>query len=114
MISERRKRLFEENPHCCYCGVLTVLTNTVGGQMPPNAATVEHIYPRLHPKRREPNYSQEKRLALACFKCNNEKSVRDQVDYLGKEGARQRSMGDRNWLGWAESVVKDLSRFECF
>lgn len=67
MDSKRRRRrreaLFAQDPHCFWCGKLVVLT--LAKQR--NAATLDHLYSRLHPSRRDNGIAQT---VLACRACN--------------------------------------------
>ncbi len=78
-LKEIRERLWYKNPHCVYCGVLTVLPSSpllhrsktgVLHKIPPNLATIDHLRSRLDPKRRI-HKKKEKRYVLACATCNN-------------------------------------------
>lgn len=70
---KRRDALWQEQGgRCCWCKrpMLHYSTPIEGNRLPENFATLEHLLPRTHPRRRTyPNG--EKRLALACFRCNN-------------------------------------------
>ena len=75
-LRKRLLKLWEEDPKCCWCGILTrVEPRTNGGQLPNDTATLEHLYSRLHPKRRDPNYSSEQRRFLACHWCNHRRGI---------------------------------------
>jgi hypothetical protein len=67
-----RQRLFRVNPHCFWCGVLTVLD----GMRLPNFATVDHLYSRWHPERRARHVNRDGTLhVLACQNCNQERAL---------------------------------------
>jgi hypothetical protein len=68
----KRARLWAENPHCHWCGVLTTL-----GPRCETMATLDHLRPRHHPSRHEPARNGERRIVLACWKCN---STRDHAE----------------------------------
>ena len=80
--SIQRTKLWKENPHCYYCGILTVPpelrteTQKKNHFNFSNMATLEHLYSRLNPKRQE-KYSKARRHVLACYKCNSEKALED-------------------------------------
>ena len=65
-----RRRLWERDPHCYYCGVETVWKDRLDTRVE-NAATIEHLRSRYNPRRMEPNRGNDRRLVLACWKCNN-------------------------------------------
>lgn len=71
-ILKMRLRLFRANPHCFWCGQVT-LYGAVGS---PLQTTVDHLYSRLHPERVS-RYREQKGVlhVLACAACNNERSV---------------------------------------
>lgn len=69
--TKRRRLLFARNPHCFWCGKLTVLDMT--SKLKHDSATVDHLYSRLHPER----YAPRRRAAttvLACNQCNKGRS----------------------------------------
>lgn len=93
-FKRRRQRLHKIDPHCCYCGVLTVLPTRENTRVhTPNMATIEHIYSRLHPYRTKVVFGKEKSLKLACKQCNEERSL------VPVEIQRQRSGGKPHY-GW--------------
>lgn len=74
----RRARLWEANPHCHWCGTLTVLPPADGDSkrkhFPPNEATLDHLRPRGDPTRTVPPRNRERRLVLACRSCNGKRN----------------------------------------
>lgn len=76
-----RKRLWETNPHCEKCGVLTVLPHDVDRNIingiyklkvtPDNMATIQHVHPVGHPLRGT-FVTGVRKNKLWCFKCNAE------------------------------------------
>jgi hypothetical protein len=91
-IRKRRKRLWEADPRCYWCGIVTVLIEKSGGSHLPNEATIDHLRPRHHPGRLEPIEHQEIRRVLSCFKCNNERDTRERAE-LPKEWFYERGCG---------------------
>lgn len=75
----QRRRMWEYDPRCHWCGVVTVLPKPGPPKGPPNPrlATIDHLRPRHHPGRREPTNGKEFRRVLACWKCNNERDRRE-------------------------------------
>jgi hypothetical protein len=69
--SSARKRLFFHDPHCFWCGKLTVFS--MDSKLKHDAATVDHLYSRLHPERRAARRGRG-RLVLACNQCNKDRS----------------------------------------
>lgn len=68
----QRERLHRENPHCHWCGQLTFLPSDPRGRgQTHRMATIDHLYPRGHPKRLDGNPNCERRRLLACRRCNN-------------------------------------------
>lgn len=88
-LQRQRFRLWQQDPRCYYCRVITILPESLslprarnGGLKvyPNNLATLEHLRSRLHPKRLEPNPTYtEQRHVLACRKCNQETCRRDEL-----------------------------------
>lgn len=71
---EIRLKLFERNPDCYWCGVLTVwIQPQLHAKYPDNMATLDHFRNRMDPLRcvvpEEPAY------VLACHKCNIERGI---------------------------------------
>lgn len=66
-----RQRLFRHNPHCFWCGKLTMLSVEV--RLKHDTATVDHLYSRLHPNRKVARQGRG-RLVLACNQCNKDRS----------------------------------------
>jgi len=69
MKLSKRARLFSKDPHCFWCGRLTELETTKPIR-DADVATIEHLYSRLHPKRKDHWQS----IVLACFGCNMARS----------------------------------------
>jgi hypothetical protein len=59
----RRETLWHEDPRCFWCGKVTVLTDAKQR----NAATIDHLYSKLHPDRKGNGLTDT---VLACRKCN--------------------------------------------
>lgn len=72
-FKRQRNAWFREHPYCYFCGCELVLLNFTGRtkNVPPNAATIDHLRPRGHPDRHEPNPFNIWRRVLACWSCNN-------------------------------------------
>lgn len=73
----QRQRWFKQHPYCAFCGCKLVLpryTNRTK-HIPPNAATIDHLRPRGHPERHEPNPFNLWRRVLACWSCNNKRGA---------------------------------------
>jgi hypothetical protein len=64
----KRERLFRRNPHCYWCGRLTVFLRPKPFKAP-DAATVDHRFSKQHPKR-----CFDGSTVLACYECNDERS----------------------------------------
>lgn len=75
-----RSDLFRKDPHCFWCGVLTVEQVE---PLLPNSATLEHLYPSRHPFRRKKNrqkvgFARNALLyVLACWQCNKERGYKE-------------------------------------
>lgn len=86
----RKVFLWEQDPHCYWCGRLTQLTNCPNGIIPPDAATVDHLFSRFNPERWMDDNNL--RRVLSCYKCNHDRS-REEDTYLSKEEKYLRSKG---------------------
>lgn len=85
-------QLWDENPHCHWCGVLTELTNCPKGQVPNNAATIDHLYSKLDPRRWVRRKPGQIKKVLACYACNQRRSI-EETSRLSKEEIFIRSQG---------------------
>lgn len=63
-----RTKLFNEDPHCFWCGCLTTLDVT--NPRLTTLATVDHLYSRQHPLRSRRKHVK----VLACFNCNQRRN----------------------------------------
>ena len=75
MKLSKRALLFAQDPYCFWCGRITVLQTTKPIRND-NVATIEHLYSRLHPKRKEHPHL----VVLACFGCNMARSHAENRD----------------------------------
>lgn len=66
--SKLRDKLWHEDPHCMYCGTLTILPKPGQVELEDNTATLDHMFGRGHPYR-----EMEGTKVLACNRCNNAK-----------------------------------------
>jgi len=81
-LAAQRIRLWEADPHCHYCGVLTIYKpQHIKGLYTPQEqnflATIDHVRPRHHPDRLRPPRPGETLHVLACWKCNNDRDKRE-------------------------------------
>lgn len=86
-LKRQREQMWLVDPLCEKCGVLTFLPKAspmLDGTkpwVPSNMATIQHVYSKLHPKRREAPKG-ERRHLLWCHKCNKADAVAEsQTDY---------------------------------
>ena len=66
----RRRQLWRRDPRCFWCGRVT----RFDAHNEEDAATVEHLYSRRHPKRGRADKHLPS-VVLACKKCNNERGA---------------------------------------
>jgi hypothetical protein len=81
---KRRRKLWERDPHCYWCGIETVW-HEENAKQAINAATIDHIRSRYMENR--PDKGEGYRpgiLVLACWKCNNERA-RIEQEFLAAE-----------------------------
>jgi hypothetical protein len=89
--SWKRFKLWQKDPDCFYCGVETVFYNPFPGKADPdNLATVEHLNSKLSERRNTPNHNGERRVVLACRKCNHSRGAKE-YNQLPLEERRKRS-----------------------
>jgi hypothetical protein len=103
--AKRRENLWRKDPHCIYCRKITVLISQNGGCLPDNAATLEHLFNRLNPARKNPKNG-ETRTALACSKCNWEMGQMDQIKFQTIHRLRSKI---RNTKYFLEDTLKDFT-----
>lgn len=88
-LKNLRKRLYEIDPLCPFCGVKMILPQDVPHQTyPDNLCTIEHIYSRFNPKRSKPNLNGERRRMICCRKCNMARGRKEELA-LGIEGLKE-------------------------
>lgn len=94
MRNKRRRLLglFARDPHCHWCRCSVVIMPRVPKlkNMPDNAATLDHLRSRFHPRRQEPVRYGERRIVLACNACNQRRCQEEQRQ-IGAEELRRRS-----------------------
>lgn len=73
--SKRKYKLWAENPHCYWCGRLTIIVKLKPFEKsPPNLATVDHIRSRLNPER---GSDKKVNTVLSCFECNGRRAEKE-------------------------------------
>jgi hypothetical protein len=80
---KKRAKLWNLNPHCHWCGRLTILTppGWDGNKNPadhPDLATIDHLYSRFNLLRWKPT-GNDIRQVLACNKCNNSRANKEEA-----------------------------------
>lgn len=85
----RKLRLWNKDPHCHWCGVLTVIIDHPKLKNPPdNLATVDHLRSKLNAQR---GVDHRVNTVLACLKCNNRRALEEERRVLSLEDKRRRS-----------------------
>lgn len=102
-IKKKREALWKSDPHCCYCGKMTILPSEQkikpGEAVPLNTATLDHVYHVNHRLRDTDKF------VLACCECNAYKS---QI-----ECQTQRDLiGHRNKAMKVLAIVNKMLEFE--
>ncbi len=90
-LRRQRRKWFAEKPFCHWCGKrLRLVELPNGGAMPEDAATIDHLYSRLHPQR---HLSGGRRRVLACSKCKHDRGHEEtKIVYLKQQ---QKQSGNR-------------------
>ena len=100
-VQRARDRLFEADPRCHWCSVITLHPSVAAGN--PNMATLDHIRPRRECVSFE-QYSAPANHVLACFECN---ALRDTVDIALLEHQRkEQALMDRMKAGKRRVMVR--------
>ena len=73
-LKKQLLKMWNEDPHCHWCGRLTTLKGRNEPKLLPETATLDHLYSRLDPRRKAVNRTMEKRRLLACYGCNQRRS----------------------------------------
>lgn len=79
-----KEQVWRENPHCYWCGVLTVLHKHKDGESADdNTATLDHVFTNLDPRRRfYKEYGIPSPVILVCLQCNKKRGGRLFEEYL--------------------------------
>ncbi len=93
---KQRERWFKQHPYCYYCGRQLVLFNGCKN-IPDNAATIDHLRPRGHPQRTEPNRFRLHRRVLACRVCNLKRDQEFTSGVTGKISLEDRWRKAGHW-----------------
>lgn len=112
-------KLWNKNSRCHWCQRVTVLTNITNGIIPPDAATVDHLFSKFDPRRWTKEYGVRK--VLSCYECNFNRSI-EEHKLLSKEELTKRSRGftlnPRKTFSTLEGVIQhwkekgvDISEF---
>lgn len=83
-------QMWNENPYCHWCGRLTTLDGRSEQKILPETATLDHLYSRFDPRRKEINRSMEKRRLLACYECNQQRCHDEMAASNAEKARRQR------------------------
>lgn len=79
-IRRKKLRLWNENPHCRRCGILTILRPEYeNGTLPHNAATIQHVKSKITCLG-SCYYNSDENLTLWCYHCNGMENYREFVD----------------------------------
>jgi hypothetical protein len=96
-LSNLRKRLYNQNPNCPFCGIKMILPEDVELKTktyPDNLCTIEHIYSKFNPLRQTPNTNGERRRIVCCKKCNMIRGREEELS-LGVEGLQRHAQQKR-------------------
>lgn len=76
--------LYRKDPHCHWCKRKTRLVYATDGILPLDAATKDHVYSRLDPKRKhaEKKNGGKHVMVLACRSCNAERAAKEHARLL--------------------------------
>lgn len=75
-LRRRRNHLYTRDPHCFWCGCLTILPPRPAPpnwRGPDNEASIDHLYERNHPWRHKTTKTYQ-RYVLACRSCNSKRA----------------------------------------
>jgi hypothetical protein len=88
-LKKQLLKMWNENPHCHWCGRMTTLEGRDENKLNPETATLDHLYSRLDPRRKEVNRTMEKRRLLACYECN-QRRCHEEITASNTEKERRR------------------------
>jgi hypothetical protein len=91
-LRSRKLWLWKNNPHCHWCGVLTVMVTRTPKMKPkipfgPNEATLDHLYPMRDPRRA--SIKDKRNTVLACNRCNQRRNDEARPDRLLEQSQRR-------------------------
>ena len=97
-LRRRKLKLWNQNPHCFFCGVLTELApaNDSFFKKKDNTTTIEHLNTRYNPKRWLPGNNKE-RTVLACNKCNLERGRQEELQVPIEERRKRSKRFPKNY-----------------
>ena len=114
-LGKQRKRLWEKDPHCHWCGRLTRLLDLgcQGSHQPDDMATIDHLNSRFSKDRHAPCNGEIRRV-IACYRCNHDRGAEEQagipVDELQRR-ARQHERKKVNKLIHSNGMKLDWMSF---
>ena len=93
-LRKLKLKLYRENPRCHYCKQIMVWDDTAkhDGTDTPLLCTLEHLLSKYDPRRWEKKLPTEHRLTLACYACNQNRSVKETMA-LSRHDVLSRSKG---------------------
>ena len=102
-IQRARRRLWEACNLCHWCQKPTTWETPDDGKLSPTAATIDHLYSRVHPERkaRMPGCCT---VVLACFTCNRVRAKADCKKY-GQNPPRAKRPTTPGVIGRVRSLV---------
>jgi len=101
-LKKQLLQMWSENPHCHWCGRTTTLDGRNENKLTAETATLDHLYSRLDPRRKEINKTMEKRRLLACYECN-QRRCHEAVAASNAEKERRRKLSALDF----QSKLKD-------
>lgn len=87
----------KKDPHCYWCGKEVIYYELKHGERTPhNFATLDHLYSRYSPLRREVHFK-EKTLVLACNACNHRRGIEETMALPVEERRARSGAPEKNW-----------------
>jgi hypothetical protein len=72
--------MWNENPHCHWCGCKTQIFESPNKSCPPNGATIDHLISRLNPLRYKLEYYPQELFVLSCYSCNQNRGRKEEAE----------------------------------
>lgn len=109
-MSHRKARnaLWNENPKCHWCEILTIIPEGKEISLSANHATLDHLYSKWE-IRELPSLKDIQRTVLACNSCNERRGYEAQENWLNEKRKESRHSHNQRLVNLGEILQKALN-----